>query len=1499
MAEVRLQSLVVVTEDDMGKFVPCAVVDGPADPVIILLKNGASQRRVRSHFERLAPQSVVSSFLAPDAPSVPTERAQIFPSKENEERQGCTQDRATATDRRAPAEGGEPMQCTKEDWLSRARVDGDAELETAVATLLETFERGGDVSAVLQNLPLFSKEILDADYKIMRERLSNMVTRYVESNVTGSDAVHLACPLWRTCFFPLAVLFEAWSRTTGLPTIFYVDAFYTLVSSLLKKTITYRVANFECRARYWAVGTAAPGSGKSPALEPLKKALLQVLRELPDLAPGKNYDGFHVQPVGTHLAAVDRLRHTDGYQFFGASEGGPVLCPSWPTSSTWNQGTHVNWQRYLDAATGDSVQWETAVDRCKKRAAPEDCVEDPDHTNVTVMIMQQVSLFSTWWAAAEAKMSIGLVGRCVFSFAAAGDPGPPQMAEFGSKVVLPYVKDIFRAVLKTVGPHAPLPTDSPLLQWSCSAASQEEVYSYRLLCHSFTKTLSMDETFATCLNKNGYWLSVVAFWNAVLAQMWPSILQKNTGHQLSPCICDASLRTAMDFFTFRFLFGASVLSADMRARTWLRSLKSRIVPTESRFHVPSGLLLKASGGTTVTPRLAARVAPMFRPLMAKGHPKRIAAIAQYEEALKYLGERGFGHIQDMDGEALPIFIKWPYSILPESCKEQLAELRVHPMSFGGHLPCAKFMQTDAAPHEGGEPQLEMAAVPEVLQDPAAKMPSPATCVAAPIAAPQEPQRQEETIEPIPESDAGRPAEESAETAKDSEFTLLGTCELVGAREYTNIREQVEDFLGKNGDMGIYSFHHQKRTRSMLLFATCKKGACQGCSYHVKAVLNAAACEVEIFTKGVHGRLAAPAGGALWTVAEKYAINKYCDGMRKISAKDVRAALKKANMRLRLSPRQLSNFVNRERAAANQTHRAKNAKVSISELASAAAKWHMKPGQNWDDVPLAQLIVLPDMVVKENEVVIAWTCKGMLRRAKGAQQKVVKLIVDGKQKILANEYTVVTVGFVVSNQKVTQTRVAKRKRAKVHTSTQEPFLQALVDSESASNIVKVFEIACALAAEHAGLDLRKQVWQVHKDFALGIEKARLQVFPASRPCNDYPHMRRASYSCLKAFLKGAQATIPQVEKEDSGSEAEHPQRKAATKAKKPTQRDKNFDKLDKIIAASRALPTVQLVDAVWRAAFDWLGHVSKPAAEYLQKHYFKKASVSSLSRRFRCKQSVQGDWLWFATFWGGIVGTYPGSASGTQTIESFHASWETKFKQKLRLSPLNIFAHMQELFSEWSEDFSWEEARVFRTWPAVHAQELFNGQALRAAGRSPAIDYWKSRGKKLTGGRNHFKVFRRTNGSDQDGASGMTTFWVMKARKREGLPAAEAEVLETDAKLLAELLCQEGKPLQELLCKCGVVKEHLSGMTVDEKRLEELFLDFAVVMQGDLPNSAWPRAGRELDVPPQHPFCTCLHFLLHAECEHCLFVKALEGMDGINLANIREVERKGRKRKRPG
>ena len=215
-----------------------------------------------------------------------------------------------------------------------------------------------------------------------------------------------------------------------------------------------------------------------------------------------------------------------------------------------------------------------------------------------------------------------------------------------------------------------------------------------------------------------------------------------------------------------------------------------------------------------------------------------------------------------------------------------------------------------------------------------------------------------------------------------------------------------------------------------------------------------------------------------------------------------------------------------------------------------------------------------------------------------------------------------------------------------------------------------------------------------------------------------------------------------------------------------------------------------------------------------------------------------------------------------------------------------------------QHFEEEWSQTFCTWPSEPAQELLNGQNLRSAGRSLAIDYWNHSEKKLTGRCNYCKVYQHTSGTDADASKGITTFWVMQARKKGKVRGGEPEVDVAEAKLVTELIVAEGKKLEDLLCKCGCITNGARGRTVDEKRWEELFLNFAVVMQGDLPNSAWPRASRDLDVAADSVLCTCLPFLMHAECEHVLFVKALEDMEGVSLKGIRAAQKSGCKKRRP-
>ena len=167
------------------------------------------------------------------------------------------------------------------------------------------------------------------------------------------------------------------------------------------------------------------------------------------------------------------------------------------------------------------------------------------------------------------------------------------------------------------------------------------------------------------------------------------------------------------------------------------------------------------------------------------------------------------------------------------------------------------------------------------------------------------------------------------------------------------------------------------------------------------------------------------------------------------------------------------------------------------------------------------LVLPTATIDAERVCIVWTCPGMLRRAQALKEKVLKLVVDAKQRVVPNEYGIVTLSFLVSSATPIKTWAGPThtKSVDVHTATQEPFVQALANSESELNMAQVFTEACDLAAKECGLDLPAQVWQLHKDHAKGIEASRRNVFPYARPCDDYAHMRRASYKVLQKYLPG--------------------------------------------------------------------------------------------------------------------------------------------------------------------------------------------------------------------------------------------------------------------------------------------------------------------------------------------------------------------------------------------
>ena len=109
------------------------------------------------------------------------------------------------------------------------------------------------------------------------------------------------------------------------------------------------------------------------------------------------------------------------------------------------------------------------------------------------------------------------------------------------------------------------------------------------------------------------------------------------------------------------------------------------------------------------------------------------------------------------------------------------------------------------------------------------------------------------------------------------------------------------------------------------------------------------------------------------------------------------------------------------------------------------------------------MVLPGFTISEERVCVIWTSRGMVERARHGQKHCLKLVVDGKQKLLVNQYSVVTLSFLVPNPSTSATWAGPGRKSHVdaYTSTQEPFLQALVDEESADNMIQIFETATEL------------------------------------------------------------------------------------------------------------------------------------------------------------------------------------------------------------------------------------------------------------------------------------------------------------------------------------------------------------------------------------------------------------------------------------------------------
>ena len=206
-----------------------------------------------------------------------------------------------------------------------------ANMKRDVARLLEEWtadNTGTRAKEFLKTLPLYVDENHEPPgrLELIEDRFDQALRHLVRNTINCRAALTCLVYLGDTMPYPFAVLFEACAVSTSCPAVFVADTVYGLANSLFHRESCIRFGRWKTRSRYWMVGTANKGEGKSPATEPILKAFVAAMLKYPAKCPGAASDRFHLDTSVTQAAGEDKLRFTRGYFVAHSDEAGSVLC---------------------------------------------------------------------------------------------------------------------------------------------------------------------------------------------------------------------------------------------------------------------------------------------------------------------------------------------------------------------------------------------------------------------------------------------------------------------------------------------------------------------------------------------------------------------------------------------------------------------------------------------------------------------------------------------------------------------------------------------------------------------------------------------------------------------------------------------------------------------------------------------------------------------------------------------------------------------------------------------------------------------------------------------------------------------------------------------------------------------------------------------------------------------------------------------------------------------
>jgi hypothetical protein len=200
-----------------------------------------------------------------------------------------------------------------------------------------------------------------------------------------------------------------------------------------------------------------------------------------------------------------------------------------------------------------------------------------------------------------------------------------------------------------------------------------------------------------------------------------------------------------------------------------------------------------------------------------------------------------------------------------------------------------------------------------------------------------------------------------------------------------------------------------------------------------------------------------------------------------TVRDIRQGFHMLRRPLSLESRVLTQLLMRVKQRLVPKTRCQSKHRTVAELARTLDSYAELSEASYAAEDCTRLLLFGERVIRGDRLCISWTCRGMLRNLEGLGGKALAIVLDAKQSITAQQFSILTVGLMARREEPSSTTagrfLGRRRQVDCMTSTMRPLAQCLIDAESNSNVLDFLRAVCGIAQQYCHVDLEHQVLQV--------------------------------------------------------------------------------------------------------------------------------------------------------------------------------------------------------------------------------------------------------------------------------------------------------------------------------------------------------------------------------------------------------------------------------------